>query len=175
MQNADFYIKEFNLKPLLTHDYLSEFFRSEDQIIIDGKVKELISFVYYLLPSGAVFPFHKMESLSSWQYCAGSPLFLYNVINNFMELTMIGPDIHSGHKFCHVTPKNTWFCAESTGDFTLVTHCICPAYYDAQECWGFEENVGKQILGSKKLVNKFLCHRGKTDKYILKEKEYRNF
>jgi predicted cupin superfamily sugar epimerase len=172
--DKDFYIKTLNLKPLLTHDYLVEFFRADEEIRIDKKTKQLVSFVYYLIPKGSVFPFHKMESYSSWHYCAGSPLSLYNVQNGEMNKVVIGPDMSKGHQFCHITPKNTWFCAESTGDFTLVTHCIVPAYYDNQETWGFEEVIEKDITRSPELANRFLCHAGKSDKYLLKEEEYRN-
>lgn len=175
MRSIEFYIRKLGLKPLLSNDYLMEFYRSDYKISVNREERDLCSWAYYLMPGGCVFPFHKMGAISSWQYCAGDPLELFLIEGKDKLLKLnIGPDLSQGHTFVHVTPGDTWFAAKTkTGDgFTLISHCIVPGFKVEDEVCGFYEDIIQVLPDHPLLVKELSCEKSKTDQYLLQAMEY---
>lgn len=158
--DVDDYIKHLGLKPLIKNDYLKEIYISE---------KGHSSWAYYLLREGDIFPFHKILSDGSWQYCAGGPLNLM-VINKKNELNgfRIGPNWDQGHAFLHVVAPGEWFAATPAkgSQFTLISHCIAPQYKYSEDFCGYYEEISKLIPNDLDIAKRFCCVHGENDEYI---------
>lgn len=158
--DADYYIKQLGLKPLIKNDYLKEIYISE---------KGYSSWAYYLLRERDIFPFHKILSDGSWQYCAGGPLNLI-IINkdNELETITIGADLNKNQRFLHVVAPNEWFAATPTigSEFTLISHCIAPQYKYSEDFCGYYEEIAELIPEDLDIAKRFCCLRGENDEYI---------
>lgn len=159
MKDKEYYISKLKLKPLILNDFLAEFYISEN-----------CSWAYYLISEGEVFPFHKILSDSSWQYCAGGPLELAVIhSDNSLKKYLIGPDLENGHKFVHITKPNEWFGARCLpgGDFTLISHCITPPYEQEEDIPGYFREIIELIPEYEQDAEDFSAYKGVNDKYVL--------
>lgn len=84
MKNAEYYIKHLNLKPHLEGGYYMESFHGEDKIktgTAEGIEKErfLWTSIYFMLCTGEVSHFHRLESDELWYYHDGEALTIYMI------------------------------------------------------------------------------------------------
>ncbi len=163
-------IKKFNLKKLMNKDYLKEFYISKSSY----ENKRLFSNVYYLLEKKEIFPFHKMKSYSTWQYCMGNKALLHIIKGlNKIKTIILGDDIKNGEQLMYITEPNTWFCAQSTEnglyDFSFFIHFISPSYLEEEDEFGTYNKIIKEIPNYKDFAKKYSC---KKEKYRFSEKDY---
>ncbi|MCF6305412.1 MAG: cupin domain-containing protein [Rhodobacteraceae bacterium] len=88
------------------------------------------SAIYYLLEAGQKSHWHRIDSTEIWYFNAGAPLTLSLAQTNAgpaREITL-GPDILAGHHAHHIVPIQTWQAARSTGDWSLVSCSVSPAF-----------------------------------------------
>jgi len=130
----DAIIESLELEPHIEGGFFKENFKAEESIpgSITGKgARAFISTCYYLLSPGERSIFHRVSSDEIWSYHLGGPLRLFEIFENatFTE-TILGPDLHKGHKLNHRVKKNTWVGAlpSSESEFCLVNAIVYPGF-----------------------------------------------
>ena len=110
--------------------------------------------IYFLLKSGEVSHWHRVDAIEIWHWYAGAPLKIA-----IAELEgvppkehLLGPNVLAGARPQVVVPATCWQSARSLGDWTLVGCTVSPAFeYEgfelAPEGWdpetGNKDNVSK--------------------------------
>ncbi|NSX55140.1 cupin domain-containing protein [Parasulfitobacter algicola] len=86
--------------------------------------------IYFLLKSGQASHWHRVDAAEIWHYHIGAPLKLGISANDQgpKETVILGSDLLSGEVPQEIVPKNYWQAAETTGDFTLVSCTVSPAF-----------------------------------------------
>ena len=92
----------------------------------DGR--PLSTAIYYLLETGDVSHWHRVDAVEVWHYYAGSPLALRISDGNSVDLHTLGNDLDAGERPQVVVPKHAWQAAASTGAFTLVGCTVAPGF-----------------------------------------------
>lgn len=93
------------------------------------------SAIYYLLESGQVSKWHRVDAVEVWHFYAGAPLEL-QMSSDGHELVkrVLGPGLAAGQRPQLIVPAHAWQSARSLGDWTLVGCTVSPAF----EASGFE-------------------------------------
>ncbi len=119
--------------------------------------RPIADWVYYLLPEDRKCPLHLIRDDESWNYCAGGPLDIFTVKDDkTIEKTVIGPDLDKKHQFFKIIPANTWQCAmpQKGSLFTLVSHCLTPAFNRERVNRGYKEDL-YQFIDDEKFIEMF--------------------
>lgn len=85
--------------------------------------------IYFLLRDGAASHWHKVDATEIWFYHAGAPLVLSISeagTGPAQDITLSGDLIKGAAQ--GVVPKDWWQAARTTGDWTLVSCTVTPAY-----------------------------------------------
>ncbi|MGI9402486.1 MAG: cupin domain-containing protein [Rhizobiaceae bacterium] len=92
--------------------------------------------ILFLLKSGEVSHWHRVDAAEIWHFYAGAPLELLKAEKEGspVEKQVLGTDISTGHSPQIVIPAGYWQSAKSTGDWTLVGCTVSPGF----EFSGFE-------------------------------------
>lgn len=160
-KSIDDIVKKLNLKPLWEKDYIKEDYCSSELINVDrnGKIEQraLFNWAYYLIPEGCIFPFHKLLSDESWQFCSGGPLDLYVIDNGNIKNIKLGPNLFEGELHFHVIQKQTWFAATPSpgSGYTLVTHCVSPGWHPNDDIAGYYDEMIKLAPHQANFIKKF--------------------
>ena len=116
-------IKRFGLMPHPEGGHYVESYRSRSH---DGQ-REAVSVIYFLLGTGEMSHWHKVDADEIWSFHAGAPAIL--------DLARDGSQIESarlgidGNAHPHVVvPKGVWQRAHSTGDWTFFSCVVAPAF-----------------------------------------------
>lgn len=91
--------------------------------------------IYFLLKSGEVSHWHRVDAAEIWHWYAGSALEL-SLSGDGQECRTetLGPTLESGQSPQVIVPTNAWQSARSLGDWTLVGCTVSPGF----EFSGFE-------------------------------------
>ena len=86
--------------------------------------------IYFLLKAGERSHWHTVDATEIWHFHSGAPLHLRTAATEAgpTELQLLGPDITAGHRPQGIVPPGHWQSAETTGDFTLVSCTVSPAF-----------------------------------------------
>ncbi|HKJ87030.1 MAG TPA: cupin domain-containing protein [Gammaproteobacteria bacterium] len=87
--------------------------------------------IHFLLKSGQMSAFHRMESDELWFFHAGSATAIYCLHpSGEREDIRLGPDPASGESLQAVIPRGTWFGAEVTepDSYVLVSCTVAPGF-----------------------------------------------
>jgi uncharacterized protein len=84
--------------------------------------------IYFLLKSGEVSRWHRVDAAEVWHFYRGAPLLL--TIGS--AAVTLGPSIEAGHVPQVVVPRGAWQMARSLGDYTLVGCTVAPGFDFAQ-------------------------------------------
>ena len=91
--------------------------------------------IYYLLQTGEVSRWHRVDASEVWHWYAGAPLRLtLSSDSGASESHIVGADLASGAEPQRVVPAGLWQTARSLGDWTLVGCTVAPGF----EFAGFE-------------------------------------
>ena len=90
--------------------------------------------IYYLLKSGEVSAWHRIDATEIWHHYLGAPLELCLREGNADTRSILGPDISSGEQPQIIVPARTWQTACTLGPWTLAGCTVSPAF----EFSGFE-------------------------------------
>ena len=119
-------IAELGLQPHPEGGHFVESFRDRS---VAGE-RGAITVIYFLLKSGEVSRWHRVDAVEVWHWYAGAPLKL-----RIAELEGIAPKEHllgsnvlAGARPQAVVPANAWQSARSLGDWTLVGCTVAPAF-----------------------------------------------
>ena len=124
---ADRLIAALKMSPHPEGGYYRETFR-------DGEGRGHSSAVYFLLKSGQVSWWHRVDAAEVWHYHRGAPLVLTIATDGVVKTHVLGPGIEQGEAPQVVVPAGAWQMAKSLGDFTLVGCTVAPGF----EFAGFE-------------------------------------
>jgi predicted cupin superfamily sugar epimerase len=92
--------------------------------------------IHFLLNEGEVSHWHRVDAAELWHFHIGAPLALSIAKSDAARPTehRLGLDLAAGERPTLVVPTGHWQSARSTGDFTLVSCTVSPAF----EFDGFE-------------------------------------
>lgn len=91
--------------------------------------------IYYMLRTGEVSAWHRVDAAEVWHHYAGAPLELsISEDGNDTDVRRLGPDLAAGERPQLVVPAHAWQSARTLGDWTLVGCTVSPAF----EFSGFE-------------------------------------
>jgi predicted cupin superfamily sugar epimerase len=85
--------------------------------------------ILFLLARGDVSRLHRLRSDEQWYFHVGEPLALH-VFGPEGEYGrwLLGPDSADGPTFQAVVPAGSWFGAETTGEYSLVSCVVAPGF-----------------------------------------------
>ena len=131
-QNARDIITLLDLKPHPEGGYYRETFRDE---ALDANGRAASTLIYYLLDTGDVSEWHRVDATEIFHWYAGAPLVITLSPNGHdAEARYLGPDLAAGQRPQLVVPKGWWQTATSLGAWTLVGCSVAPGF----EFSGFE-------------------------------------
>ena len=91
--------------------------------------------IYFLLKSGEVSKWHRVDAAEIWHWYAGAALELkISEGGQESEAHTLGPTLEDGQAPQVIVPPNAWQSAQSLGAWTLVGCTVSPAF----EFSGFE-------------------------------------
>jgi predicted cupin superfamily sugar epimerase len=90
--------------------------------------------IYFLLRSGEVSRWHRVDAAEVWHWYAGAPLLLTVADAAGRREMRLGVDLGAGERPQAVVPAHAWQQAQSLGAWTLVGCTVAPAF----EFAGFE-------------------------------------
>lgn len=142
IKSGEYFIKNLNMKPHSEGGYYSEIFTSPEIISIpleslslntekNFSERNLWTSIYFLLKTGEVSHFHRLQSDEIWYYHSGSPLTIY-IISPEGELTkkFLGLDIENGEAPQILIPKNYIFgSAMNHEGYSLVGCMVSPGFH----------------------------------------------
>ena len=122
---ADRLIARLGLEPHPEGGHYRETFRD-----LRGEGRAFSTAVLFLLKSGEVSRWHRIDAAELWHFYRGAPLEL--MIGR--ERHVLGANIEAGESPQILVPKTAWQMAQSLGDYTLVGCTVAPGF----EFAGFE-------------------------------------
>lgn len=127
-QKVQSLIQELNLLPHPEGGFYSETYRSEEKI--EGKDRDLMTAIYFLLTSDNVSKFHRIKSDELWFFHSGSPLIVHTLDENGHTEFLVGNDISKGEKPQLLVPKNTIFgsSVKNENAYSLVSCVVAPGF-----------------------------------------------
>ena len=87
--------------------------------------------IYYLLRSGELSAWHRVDADEVWHHYAGAPLELAlsaPADNEGRSVLRLGKDLAAGERPQAVVPAGVWQSARSLGEWTLVGCTVAPAF-----------------------------------------------
>ncbi len=91
--------------------------------------------IYYLLGSGEVSRWHRVDAAEIWHHYAGDPMELsLSMDGTSVERHVLGADLGAGQRPQQVVPASAWQSARPLGAWALVGCTVSPAF----ELAGFE-------------------------------------
>jgi len=92
----------------------------------DGQSRNFITGIYFLLKRNAKSAWKRVKNADEiWIYLRGNRLNLCCLDN---DNKLIRNSILDSNNPVEMIPSKYWQAAKSTGEFTLVSCCVCPAF-----------------------------------------------
>ena len=124
--NADEVIRALGLAPHPEGGFYRETFRDARA---DSSGRAVSTAIYYLLPSGRISAWHRVDAVEVWHFYAGAPLAITLSEDGRDAATRrLGPDILNGEEPQLVVPGGCWQTATSLGPWTLVGCTVAPGF-----------------------------------------------
>ncbi len=122
---ADDIIARLNLAPHPEGGFYRQTWIAE----ADGDARPAGTAIYFLLRDGGASHWHKVDATEIWLWHAGAPLVLSisdSDTGPAQDMTLSG-DLALGQPQ-GIVPKDWWQAARTTGDWTLVSCTVSPAF-----------------------------------------------
>ncbi|MFC0470111.1 cupin domain-containing protein [Halalkalibacter kiskunsagensis] len=140
---ADYWIQHLNLEAHPEGGFFKRSFRSDEEI--QSKARMLYTSIYFLLRTGDVSHFHRLQSDELWYFHAGSSLSVHIIHENGeYEEARLGLNLDKGEVPQVLVPKNAIFGSSLSGQgtFSLVGCMVSPGF----EYEDFELFTQKELL-----------------------------
>ncbi|GAA0785566.1 cupin domain-containing protein [Hathewaya limosa] len=135
-KNAKYFIKKLDMIKHPEGGYYKESFTSNEVIDVNnGKAKrKLWTSIYFLLQTGEVSHFHKLESDELWYYHGGSSLTIYmiDMEGNFIT-KKLGLNIDKGEQPQVLVPKGFIFGSAMNNKGYALVGCMVSPGFDFQD------------------------------------------
>jgi len=128
MPSQEQIIETLGLLPHPEGGFYKETYRSE--LTLEGKERQLLTSIYFLLTSENVSRLHRIKSDELWYFHAGSPLIVHTLSERGHVQHHLGLDLSKGQQPFLWIPKNTIFGStvlEKDG-FSLVSCAVAPGF-----------------------------------------------
>lgn len=121
-------IERFKLQAHPEGGYYSEEYRSE--ITLPNLNRQLMTSIYFLLPSEHVSHFHRIKSDELWFFHEGSPLTVHTLDENGHHEHHVGLDLTVNQTPQFLVPANTIFgsSVNQEGSYSLVSCVVAPGF-----------------------------------------------
>jgi predicted cupin superfamily sugar epimerase len=124
--SADEVVRRLDLKPHPEGGFYRETFRDERR---DGAGRAASTAIYYLLGTGDVSEWHRVDAAEIWHFYAGASLVLtMSPDGHDAAAHHLGPDLGRGERPQVVVPAGWWQTATSLGAWTLVGCTVAPGF-----------------------------------------------
>jgi uncharacterized protein len=124
--SVDEVVRRLDLRPHPEGGFYRETFRDERR---DGAGRAASTAIYYLLGTGDVSEWHRVDAAEIWHFYAGAPLVLtMSPDGHDAAAHHLGPDLLSGQRPQLVVPAGWWQTATSLGAWTLVGCTVAPGF-----------------------------------------------
>jgi predicted cupin superfamily sugar epimerase len=121
---AEEIVTTLDLKPHPEGGHYRETFR--DAMLPDNN-RAASTAIYFLLARGERSHWHRVDAAELWLYHAGAPLAL-SISDHGTHTVRLGINLAAGERPQAVVPAHAWQSAHSTGDWTLVSCTVAPAF-----------------------------------------------
>jgi predicted cupin superfamily sugar epimerase len=128
MPSQEQIIETLGLLPHPEGGFYKETYRSE--LALEGKDRQLLTSIYFLLTSENISKFHRIKSDELWYFHAGSPLIVHTLGKRGHQHHHLGLDLSKGQQPFLWIPKDTIFGStvlENNG-FSLVSCAVAPGF-----------------------------------------------
>lgn len=128
MTTAQELVQSLGLLPHPEGGFYKETYRSE--LTLEGKERQLLTSIYFLLTSENISKFHRIKSDELWYFHAGSPLIVHTLGERGHQQHHLGLELSKGQQPFLWIPKDTIFgstVAENDG-FSLVSCAVAPGF-----------------------------------------------
>lgn len=121
-------IARFNMQAHPEGGYYSEEYRSE--INLPNTDRQLMTSIYFLLPSEHVSHFHRIKSDELWFFHEGSPLTVHTLDENGHHEHLVGLDLKEGQTPQFLVPANTIFgsSVNEKDSYSFVSCVVAPGF-----------------------------------------------
>lgn len=108
--------------------FYSEEYRSE--ITLPNLERQLMTSIYFLLPSEHISNFHRIKSDELWFFHEGSPITVHTLDENGHGQHLIGLDLSSGQNPQFLVPANTIFgsSVSEENSYAFVSCVVAPGF-----------------------------------------------
>lgn len=118
-------IKKYKLDKHPEGGWYKEIIRSKDMILFNGKKRNAVTSIYFLLTKGEIGKWHAVDSDEIWIFLGGKPLELHQV-NLKTHKYYIG-QIDTENRQILVS-AGTWQAAKTKGEFSFVACVVAPGF-----------------------------------------------
>lgn len=121
-------IEHFNLQAHPEGGYYSEEYRSE--ITLENTERQLMTSIYFLLPSEHVSHFHRIKSDELWFFHEGSPISVHTLDENGHTENLVGNNFIKGENPQFLVKANTVFgsCVNDANSYSFVSCVVSPGF-----------------------------------------------
>ncbi|MFH1856729.1 MAG: cupin domain-containing protein [Candidatus Omnitrophota bacterium] len=150
-------IENLALKPHPEGGYFKEVYRAEKILTVDGKQRNAVTQIYFLLLGGQVSKIHRILFDEIWHFYEGTPLLLLDINSDFSgyEEILLGRQERGTIKYNHCIKGGRWQSAESLGEYTLVGCTVSPGF-DFQDFEMPDNKLSKDISSKQPQLIKYL-------------------
>lgn len=118
-------IRLLAMKPHPEGGHYVETFRDDRKV--DGR--SCSTAIYYLLDTGDVSEWHRVDATEIWHWHAGAPLVITVSANGHdASAHYLGPDLNAGQRPQFIVETGWWQTATSLGAWTLVGCTVAPGF-----------------------------------------------
>ena len=153
MSTIEELITKLSLTPHVEGGYFKETYRSEALFPhASGRKKNLVTLIYFLLPSGRYSKFHRIASDEIWVYQLGAPVLIHVLHEDGqLQTHTLGGDIHLGHELQVIIPAKAIFGAEVSlpGAYSLSACMVAPGF----------DFIDFEVFDRAYMINKFPQHK----------------
>lgn len=121
-------IERFNMQAHPEGGFYSEEYRSE--MTLPNADRQLMTSIYFLLPSEHVSHFHRIKSDELWFFHEGSPLTVHTLDERGHSEHLVGLDLAAGQTPQFLVPGNTIFgsSVNEANSYSLVSCVVAPGF-----------------------------------------------
>ncbi|MBL4862378.1 MAG: cupin domain-containing protein [Crocinitomicaceae bacterium] len=121
-------IEKFDLQAHPEGGFYAETYRSD--MSIPEMDRQLMTSIYFLLPSSHVSHFHRIKSDELWFFHAGSPLIVHTLDENGHTEHLLGNDVTKGEQAQILVKGNTIFGSSVVDEnaFSFVSCVVAPGF-----------------------------------------------
>lgn len=136
-REATYWVEKLHLRRHPEGGYFREIYRSPELFSRDALpprfegARSTITLIYYLLPGTEFSALHRLKSVETWHFLAGSPLELHIIGGDGgYSLRRLGPDPDRGEQLQAVVEPGCWFGARvpDRDSYSLVGCGVVPGF-----------------------------------------------